>query len=141
MTRPEIFMSNIGILKCQQQKIPFPLFLYPFFLFRFFKYISLKSYKGNLTCNFFYVLLPNWPTGPIRSSSRNVCVLSFVVCCPPPMRFFSMDRVRIFAWTESAFLVRIGGLEQSLKNGDAFWLPPPLTVKEEAVITSYIFYQ
>ena len=65
-----------------------------------------------LFINFFF-LSPNRPIGPIPSSSRNVRVLSFVVCFPLPMRFFSVNRVRIFAWTESA-------LAWSPKNGEVF---------------------
>ena len=63
----------------------------------------------------------NWPTGPIRSSNRDVSL--FVVCCllcvlPFPCDFLAgtesafllgpsphcrMDQVRIFAWTKSVF--------------------------------------
>ena len=56
---------------------------------------------------------PNRPTGPSRSSSRDV--RPWVVCCvrvvPFPCNFFIMDRVRIFCVNQVRLLVRIGGFE------------------------------
>ena len=61
-----------------------------------------------IVCCVFFVYCvffsPNRPIGPIRSSSRNFCIfIYFYICRVVERVFFSVDRARIFAWTESAF--------------------------------------
>ena len=52
-----------------------------------------------------------------------ICCVLCVVCCPLPMQFFSVDQIRIFAWTESSFWWGSGphgALKWSPKNRDVF---------------------
>ena len=47
--------------------------------------------------------------------------------CPLPMHFFSLDLVRIFAWTESAFWCGSVVLSRALKTGMCSGWPPKPT--------------
>ena len=61
-----------------------------------FKKKVMKKQKGNFS--------PTWPSGPSWSSSRNVRVLSFLVC-PLPMQFFAgLVRSVPCPWTDAILI-------------------------------------
>ena len=91
----------------------------------------IKLFKKKIFLHF----SPNWPTGSIRFSSRNFRPR---VVCPLPMQFFSVNRVCIFAWTESAFWCGSLVSSRALKTGMCSdWPPSPPQRKKNKNATSH----
>ena len=77
----------------------------------------------SVNCAVLFILYYFHRIGPLGRFGLVVAMSIYLYICPLEHVFFSMDQVRIFAWTESAFwwgLGPHGALEWSPKNGDVF---------------------